>query len=307
MVMRKFVPFCASFFTMALLFLASPATAQLWVSPTGNDANVCSTASPCATFQGAISKGTVSQINCLASGSYGSVIITASITIDCGAGNVGNIVVSSNAAITIDTASAANIILRHLSLNGLGSTHVGVGINSFPSGSLTLDNCVVQGFTNDGVGFGTTAGRGLLQISNTQILNSNFGILVAPSNGQVDTVTLTRVELGGNSTAGLILETADTGVIVGTMRDSIVSASQIGVGSSATQVFFTIEESSIVANTSNGIHSFSAGSNINVTGSTISGNGTGLLATSGNIISFGNNTLNGNATDGSFTSTAALQ
>ena len=77
---------------MVLAISASPVRAQsvLWVSATGNDANVCSQAAPCLTFQGAINKGSVAQINCLTSGSYGAFTITASITIDCGTGNIGN-------------------------------------------------------------------------------------------------------------------------------------------------------------------------------------------------------------------------
>jgi hypothetical protein len=50
-----------------------------------------------------------------------------------------------------------------------------------------------------------------------------------------------------------------------------------------------------------------AGSNINVTASTISSNLTGVLASAGNIVSFGNNTLNGDATDGNFTSPKPLR
>ena len=85
--MRNFVLFCASLFTMVLLMSATPVRAQLWVSPTGSDSNACTEISPCLTFQGAVNKGSVSQINCLSSGSYGTVSITTSLTIDCGTGN----------------------------------------------------------------------------------------------------------------------------------------------------------------------------------------------------------------------------
>jgi hypothetical protein len=303
-IMRRIILLCTALFAMVLLFSANLVQAQQWVSPNGSDSNACTATAPCATFQGALNKypGSVLQINCLASGSYGSFTITGSITIDCGTGNVGNIVVTDGQAINIDASSDANIVLRHLSLNGLGSAQLGIGIALLPSGSLILEDCVVQGFVR-GVGFGTSAGRGRLQVSNTQILNNNSGILVVPSNGLIATVTLNRVELAGNSTVGLSMTTTGSGVIAGTMRDSIISASQTAVSASATQVFFTIEQSSIVANTSYGIQTLTAGSNINVTGSTISANGTGVLASSGNIISFGNNTLNGNGVDGNFTST----
>ena len=49
-------------------------------------------------FQGAVNKGNVGLINCLTSGNYGAVTITASIIIDCGAGNIGNILRVQNDA-----------------------------------------------------------------------------------------------------------------------------------------------------------------------------------------------------------------
>jgi hypothetical protein len=117
---------------------------------------------------------------------------------------------------------------------------------------------------------------------------------------------LNGVEVAGNANTGVSL--AGLGVVAGTMRDSLVASNGAdGVLTDSNQVFFTVEESSIIANLSNGIQANSAGSNLNVTASTISGNGTGIKPTSGSIVSFGNNTLNGNGSDGAFTSTAALK
>jgi len=65
--MRKFFPLCTTLFAVVLWMSASPVLAQsvLWVGPSGSDSNACTQTSPCATFQGAINKGSVSQINCL--------------------------------------------------------------------------------------------------------------------------------------------------------------------------------------------------------------------------------------------------
>ena len=303
--MRK-IKLCVSFFTMVLLFSADPVMAQQWVGPTGSDGNACTTAAPCATFQRAINVG-ASQINCLGSGSYGPVTIQTSLIIDCGAGNVGNIVVSSgNTAIAITAGSAANIVLRHLSLNGLGTGNVGINTNGFASGTLIVEDCAIQGFGSGiGISFGTSSGRGLLQVSNTQILNNGTGIFVFPTNGQIASVTLNRVELLGHiSNGGLVFGGA---VVAGTMRDSVVGANAIGVKADATQVFFTIEESSIVDNLVNGIQTLTPGSAIKVAASTIGGNGTGVLASAGSIVSFGDNHISDNGSDGNFTSTIALK
>jgi hypothetical protein len=296
---------------MLLLMPASPVQAQavLWVAPNGNDANVCSQTAPCLTFQGAVLKGNVAQINCLSSGNYGIVTITASITIDCGTGNVGNIDVPGNTnAITINTPTAATIVLRHLSLNGLHNPNGIYGINTvaFSSGTLVVEDCTIQGFTHGfGIAFFPTAGRGLLQVSNSQIIDNIGGITVQPSNGQIASATLSRVAMVANSTYGLVL--SGSGVIAGTMRESIAGENAYGVFVDATQAFFTIEESSVIANTTAGIHTQSGGAVLNVGSSTIGANLVGVDPQAGSIISFGNNQFSANAADGNFTGTKALK
>jgi hypothetical protein len=308
--MRKFILFCASFFTMVLSISATPVLAQsvLWVSATGNDLSACSPTVPCATFQGAINKGGVARINCLGSGNYGPVTIQTSLTIDCGAGNVGNIASSSANGILITTTSAATIILRHLALNGFASINTIEGINakSFSSGTLIVEDCMIHGYQNGfGINFTPTSGRSLLQVSNTQIFDNYDGIIVDPSVGQIASVTLNGVELVGNTMFGVILA---GGVVAGTMRDSVVGENgDTGVIALASQVFFTIEESSIVDNLLHGIQTASDGSIVNVGASTIGGNGTGVLASNGSLISFGNNQMSANGTNGNFTSTTALR
>jgi hypothetical protein len=302
--MRTLFSLLISFFAAAMIF-ASPVRAQnaLWVSATGNDANACDQTAPCRSFQGAINKGNVTQINCLGSGNYGTVTITASITIDCGSGNVGNIV-APIFAIQINTSSAVEIVLRHLSLNGRGEAFKGIIMLSSFTGSLTLEDCTVQGYKDAGISFIADGGRGTLQVSDSQFINNGFGILAAASAGQIASVILNRVELSSNSLRGLQLEGA--GVVAGTLRDSVVAANASeGMQLLAHQVFFTVEGSSIIANLANGIFT-NGGSNLNVTRSTISGNGRGINGT-GSAVSFGNNTLNGNGIDGVFTSTAALK
>jgi hypothetical protein len=296
---------------MVLLFVASPVQAQsvLWVASNGSDANACSQTSPCATFQAALNKGSVSQINCLTSGNYGAVTITASIVIDCGTGNVGTVSVigsGSGNAITINTSSAATIVLRHLSLNGNNLATFGIMADPFSSGTLVVEDCTIQGFISVGIFFTPSAGRSLLQVSDSRISGNAFGIDVNPASGQIASVTLNRVELTGNSTDGLVLP--GLGVIAGTLRDSVVAGNgQFGVVAQATQVFFTVEESSIVANLTAGIQTNSAGAVVNVGASTIGGNGTGVRSLQGSLISFGNNQMSANGTDGNFTSTTALR
>jgi hypothetical protein len=290
-----------------VLISASPVRAQnvLWVSPNGNDANVCSQTAPCLTFQGAINKGNVAEINCLAAGSYGVISIASTITIDCGSGNVGNLV-SSSSAITINAASAVTVVLRHLSFNGLDTAANGVITQGSFSGSLTIEDCTFQRYAGAAIGFLPSSGRGLLQVSDTEVINNGVGITVEPSNNQIASMILNRVVVSGSGSNGIALESG--GVIAGTIRDSVVASSTAdGIFAGAPQTFVTIESSSIIANLANGIHANSVGANLSVTGSTISGNGTGINVTRGFTVSLGNNTLNGNAVDGAFSSTIALK
>jgi hypothetical protein len=143
-------------------------------------------------------------------------------------------------------------------------------------------------------------------VSNTQIFDNEEGVSIQPPSGQIASVSFNQVELIANTGNGIFLTGA--GVTAGTIRNSVIGENGTnGVLAQSGQVFVTVEESSIVANLSNGIQTNSAGANLNVTASTISANGTGIKPTSGSIVSFGNNTLNGNAVDGNFTSTTALR
>jgi hypothetical protein len=307
--MRKLILLCTSLCAIVLLLSASPVRAQnvLWVSANGNDAAACSQTAPCATFQGAINKGSVIQINCLTSGYFGPVTITASITIDCGVGNIGNVnAVANGNAITINTTSAATIVLRHLSLFGAANT-VGVAAVPFSMGILIVEDCMIQGFhSGSGIFFAPSGGRGMLQVSNTQIFDNGNGIGLFPSSGQVASVTLDKVELVGNSNVGLNL--TGPGVVAGTMRHSVIGENiGAGVVADAGQVFFTIEESSLIANLGFGVQTNSAGSVVNVGASTIGANGTGVNALSGSIFSFGNNQMSANGSNGNFTGTTALR
>jgi hypothetical protein len=242
--MRKFTLLCASLCSIAMLFATGPARAQsvLWVAATGNDANNCAQTSPCGTFQGAINKGGVAQVRCLTSGNYGPFTITESITIDCGTGNTGTVSVSAgSAAIIINTSSAATVVLRHLSLNGNTEIAFGILANTFASGTLVVEDCTIQGFNSggtigNGILFAPSAGRGLLQVSDSRIFNNGNGIVVDPASGQIASVALNRVESTGNSATGVVLE--GNGVVAGTMRDSLVGGNgNSGVDALATQVF----------------------------------------------------------------------
>ena len=98
------------------------------------------------------------------------------------------------------------------------------------------------------------------------------------------------------------------GTVAGTLRQSIVAENGGGgIYAGASAVYFTIEELSIVDNLGDGIYTATSGSVLNVGASMIGGNGTGVNAAAGSVVSFGNNQMSANGINGSFTSTTPLQ
>jgi hypothetical protein len=158
---------------IALVSLTAQAQAsRTWVSGVGDDANPCSRTAPCKTFVGAIGKTAAGgEISVLDPGGYGTVIIKKSITID-GTGMLSSMLGGmAPAAITIDMTEAKDpaltaVRLRGLSINGVGTaTH---GINIKMVGSVSIEDCVIDGFKGSGI----NVAAGLVFVRNTTIRNN---------------------------------------------------------------------------------------------------------------------------------------
>jgi hypothetical protein len=160
-------------FLIALISASGQAQAtRTYVSGVGDDANPCSRTAPCRTFAGAISKTqTGGEINALDAGGFGGVMIRKSITID-GTGVLAGIIGGPVAGgITIDMSqvkdpSTTAVRLRGLSVNGLTTNPNGISINT--AGSVSIEDCVVDGFQGSGI----RVGAGKVFIRNTTIRNN---------------------------------------------------------------------------------------------------------------------------------------
>jgi hypothetical protein len=241
-------------------------------------------------------------VDCLTGGDYGPVIITASITIDCGPGNLGVIEGSGSInAITIDLSAPGTVILRNLSLNGFGADNtIGISTQAFPNGSqLYVQHVSIEGFVQ-AILFEAFGGRGLLEVSDTIINNiSSIAIQVTAANGSIASEVLDGVKITG-AQAGL--ELTGTGTVAGVLRHSVVAESQFdGILAQASAVYFTVEESSVIDNLNFGIGSAGSGINLEVGASTMGGNGTGVPGNGGSIFTFGNNQFSANGSSGGFT------
>src|SRR5207244_9282649 len=102
------------------LFVAANASAQVarvFLAGTGNDAGDCTNqATPCRSLQGAVTACPVNgEIIILDNGGYGGATITKSLTVNASAGIVAFIARTIN----VNIASADQVVLRGLSMNGV--------------------------------------------------------------------------------------------------------------------------------------------------------------------------------------------
>jgi hypothetical protein len=191
--MRKIAVFIAALGTVLLPVLCTvPAHAQAtrtWVSGVGDDANPCSRTAPCLTFAGAIAKAAAGgEIDALDSGGFGGLTITKSITIDGGGGVASVMASSGNNGITVSAGATDIVTIRNVQFQGdlgNGSSPNSAGLNgiNFTSGAmLAIDNCKIDGFSNTGI-VAVTSANAILNVTNTIITNTQYGIGLAPSGG----------------------------------------------------------------------------------------------------------------------------
>jgi len=137
-------------FTITFASVAHAQASRTWVSGVGDDANPCSRTAPCKTFAGAISKTAAGgEIDALDPAGYGAVTITKGITIDGGGGQVASVLVSGTNGIVVQAGPSDVINLFNLRINGIGT---GInGIRFLAGKSLNVVNCVIFGFTTNGI------------------------------------------------------------------------------------------------------------------------------------------------------------
>jgi hypothetical protein len=242
---------------------APPALAQsrVFVAAQGADANPCTFAFPCRTFQHAHDVATANgEIDVLDPAGYGPVTINKAISIQTH--GFAGITVTSGDAITINAGPSDTVNLRGLLLDGGGSGHYGIHVGS--AWSVQMQDCVARGFL-----FGLV----ILPSSTTTVIavntqfsaNATLGISVQPVGG-TSTLFPERAVIDGGSFAGLSVNTNGIAMV----RNSLIVNNATGV---------------IAAQ----------GGIVKLTGSTIMGNAK-AVDTSGNgfIYSYADNQIDGN-------------
>src|SRR5215468_1013888 len=151
---------------------------RTWVSGVGDDVNPCSRTAPCKTFAGAISKTAPGgEIDALDPGGFGALTITKAITLDGGGGQVASVLVAGTNGIVVQAGANDVVIIRNLRINGIsGSGNGGFNGIRFISGKdLNVENCVIFGFTQNGIDIALNQGTPVsVYIINT-VLKNNSG------------------------------------------------------------------------------------------------------------------------------------
>ena len=293
----------------ALGLSAAPAFAQsrTWVSGAGNDANPCSRTLPCLTFAAAHAVTAAGgEINCLDSGSFGTLTITKSISIIC-EGVVAGVLASGGIGVFVNAGATDVVVLRGLDIEGgvLGNT----GVEFLSGAALHIENCRIRDFDSWGILFqpgaaaelyvtgatishnGVGSGGGMLvrapvlatskvTINQSNVQNNFFGIKADGTGGGGGVINMTIRDTAsvGNSSNG----------IVGTM-----SAGQAAI-------VMMIDRSTSSHNAAGfGIIADGPSTFINVGNSSIAGNANGVGASNGGTLrSFKTNQIRGNSSDG---------
>jgi hypothetical protein len=295
------------------------------VSNTGNDSSTCGDpATPCGSFTQAFDNTEAGgEITCLNAGNFGGLIITHSITVDCQY-SIASLAVDINVPSFGVAAPAGSVV----TLRGLDFDFAGVaagfncsgganGIFVFSGGGMLhlqkmKINHVISAGCN-GVAFAPTS-NATLDITDSDITDNGAsgtvaGIYIQPAANIEANVTITRTQIQGNY-FGIIGDGRQGGTIRATIKDSVVSGSTengITALSSGSSVVFLIDQTEVSGNLA-GL--FAGGSNAGMLArnSTVFNNTIGLdTADGGTLYTYGNNSVNGNKTNGTFTGTAGLQ
>ena len=303
----------------ALLSTAASAQAtRTWVSGVGDDVNPCSRTAPCKTFAGALANTLPGgEINCLDSGGFGTVTITQAVSIVCDTVEAGVLAGSGTSGITIAAGPNDAVVLSGLDIQGVSGSLNGILVTS--AGSLRVTNSSVRGFASANYGINLSSSTSLSQVflDHVTVINNGVGatgggILVSPASGTSTTIMIRHANIQNNATVGIRFDNGGkTGAgIYATVDDSVFSADSTGMLLKSPS-----NANVLTATVTNSIFSRNAyGVVVNSTtppmfgGNTITDNSTGVLYNgTSTAISFGDNHLGGNVTDGTFTTNAGTK
>jgi hypothetical protein len=292
-------------FAFAVMFttIANAQATRTWVSGVGDDVNPCSRTAPCKTFAGAISKTAANgEMNALDPGGFGTINITKSMTIDGVNPGMASILAAGTTGVIVNALSTDTVILRNLTINGAGTGVNGIRILS--AKAVYIENCVIFNFTgsNASTGRGITDERstgGALYISNTTVeKNVQSNLFVGPTLGGpgiVVTIDNSRF-LGSTSNSGAAIRGGSKAAISNSVFNGNFNFG-IVVEADVAGTSVNVDSSTVSNNGTAGVNTQTNSPTLRIANNLISGNGTGVLISTGSILSNGNNRIDGNGTN----------
>lgn len=276
---------------------ASASASRTFVSGSGTDTGTCPVSAPCRSFAFALTQTTAGgEIVVLSSAGYGAVTIGQAVSITNEEGVEAALTVTSGDGITVAAGVNDNIKLTGLTLVGNGGAN---GITISTASSVIITNCVIHGFTGNGINFVPTSTGTLFVTNTTSANNGGSGVNVAPPSG----ILGATAHLQGDQ----ILNNGGDGVTA--------TSGGLGLGT----VYVTVEDSLISGQTTNGTSAVDAISVLGGAGipgpttavwvlnSTLSFNATGVNAIFANTtVYLGNTNLFGSTVEGYTVSDSAV-
>jgi hypothetical protein len=277
-------------------------TAQTYVSSTGSDSNICSPVAPCRTFQAAVNLTLAGgEVIALDSAVFGAnITIPTSLSITAAPGALAVVAVSSGDGIDINVVGLATVVLRGLTLISQGTSGNGIVVNS--ADVVHVENCVVNGFTNDITGGAGLAiiGHGNVEVQDSIFRGNDQGISVQPASGTA-LVTIDHCRLEGSpSHNGLVAADGSSVTVRNTIASANTQSGFVVSTGSGRAAELNIENCVASNNLGNGISVIGQGpgtSTARVSNSTVTDNaGTGLMNSGSPAVltSRKNNTVEGN-------------
>jgi hypothetical protein len=279
-------------FALSISSVAYAQATRTWISGVGDDVNPCSRTAPCKTWAGAISKtATGGYINVMDPGGFGALTITKSLTIDGGPFHAG--ITTNFSGITINN-SAAKVTIRNIDIEGI--TGATTGINIISAASVHIQNVNIYNFSSFGINHNPSGAGAPLFVDNVTLRNT-LGMQV--NNGRAS-INNSRWE---NGNKGVF---AGANALV-TVVNSVASGNGEGFATNAASAIINLVNC-VSTNNTFGITA-AAGGTIRLSNTSVLSNvNTGLFNDgASSIISLEGNTVQGNPTPGSFTSTLIKQ
>lgn len=301
----------------AVVFLAGAgecfAQVRTFVSPNGVDTNPCTLQQPCRNFAAAMTAVAAGgEVVALSSGGYGAVTINQSVSLIAPEGVHAAIAPTVDDAVTVAALDTDRVVIRNLYLNSQGGAF-GIQVDSVVL--LVVERTVVSGFLDAGIRFNPTTLNAHLLVTDTTVREcGDDGIVIAGTSTRaaIESVraqrngasgiasfvptTIRRSEASGNGTQGFYA-LVDSMVAI---EDSIATGN--GQAGFSADGMMSISRCASTFN-QNGVLALIAAGVAYVSDSTIVGNSEGIrIQAGGSAFSRGNNTLQNNGTDGTFSS-----